>query len=276
MDLNTVTSVVEARTLARPMTWQPGDAWLAGGTWLFSEPQPELRRLIDLASYGWQPLRLDDQGMEISATCTLAQLFEVSTPSDWRAATLIGDCCRALLGSFKVWNAATVGGNLCLSLPAGPMISLAVSLDGVCRIWTLAGGERQVTCADFVTGVRRNVLRPGELLRSITLPVSALRCRTAFRQISLTPYGRSAALLIGRLSPDDGSFVLTVTASTVRPVRLPFPGLPGQAELLTALERRIPPDLYHLDVHGAPAWRHHMTVEFAKDIRRELSERNGA
>jgi CO/xanthine dehydrogenase FAD-binding subunit len=176
-----------------------------------------------------------------------------------------------LLGSFKVWNEATVGGNLCLSLPAGPMISLTAALDGACVIWTPEGGERQVAAADFVTGPQRNVLGPGELLRSIRLPVSALRCRTAFRQISLTPHGRSAALLIGARSPD-GSSVFTVTASTVRPVQLRFPGLPGPAELLTALERAIPPELYHLDVHGAPAWRRQMTVRFAEEIRRELSE----
>jgi CO/xanthine dehydrogenase FAD-binding subunit len=271
MDLNTITSVVEVPTRAALVTWQPGDAWLAGGTWLFSEPQPQLRRLIDLTGFGWQPLRIDAQGLEIAATCTLAQLFGVMTPPEWKAAPLIGHCCRALLGSFKVWNEATVGGNLCLSLPAGPMISLTASLDGVCTIWTPAGG-RETACVDFVTGPQRNVLEPGELLRSITLPVSALRCRTAFRQISLTPHGRSAALLVGRRSPDDGPFVLTVTASTVRPVQLSFPGLPGRAELLAALERAIPPELYHLDVHGAPAWRRHMTVQFAEEIRCELSE----
>jgi CO/xanthine dehydrogenase FAD-binding subunit len=273
VDLNTVTSVVAARDLGEAQTWQPGDAWLAGGTWLFSEPQPGLRRLLDLASFGWQPLRIDERGLEIAATCTLAQLYGAVTPPDWRAATIIGDCCRALLGSFKVWNAATVGGNLCLSLPAGPMISLTASLDGICTIWTPEHGERQVACVDFVTGAQRNVLEPGELLRSIMLPVSALRSRTAFRQISLSPHGRSAALLIGRRQPDDGSFVLTVTASTVRPIQLSFPDLPDPSDLGAALRREIPPELYHRDVHGAPEWRRHMTVEFAEEIRRELSSR---
>jgi CO/xanthine dehydrogenase FAD-binding subunit len=272
MDLNTITSVVEVPTRTTQATWQPGDAWLAGGTWLFSEPQPELRRLIDLTGFGWQPLQIDAQGLEIAATCTLAQLSMTETPGEWIAAPLIDQCRRALLGSFKVWNEATVGGNLCLSLPAGPMISLTASLDGVCTIWTPEGGERQVRAADFVTGPRCNVLETGELLRSIALPVSAMRCRTAFRQISLTPHGRSAALLIGRRSVDDGSFVLTVTASTARPVQLPFPGLPGPAELLAALEEAIPSELYHLDVHGAPAWRRRMTIRFAEEIRSELSE----
>jgi CO/xanthine dehydrogenase FAD-binding subunit len=202
----------------------------------------------------------------------LAQLFDAETPAEWTAAPLIGQCCRSLLGSFKVWNVATVGGNLCMSLPAGPMISLTAALDGACTIWPPAGGVRQVACVDFVTGPQSNVLEPGELLRSITLPDSALRCRSAFRRISLNPHGRSAALLIGRRAPDDGSFVLTVTASTVRPVQLRFTGLPDPAELLAAVDRAIPPELVHADVHGAPAWRRHMTVRFAEEIRHELAE----
>ncbi|MEU1630655.1 FAD binding domain-containing protein [Streptomyces sp. NPDC020096] len=273
MDLNTITSVVEMPTRADQATWQPGDAWLAGGTWLFSEPQPQLRRLIDLRGFGWPPFRVDAHGLEIAATCTLAQLFEIRTPAEWTAVPLIGQCRQALLGSFKIWNEATVGGNLCLSLPAGPMISLTASLDGICAIWTPDGGERQVSAADFVTGPQRNVLAPGELLRSVTLPASALRCHSAFRWISLTPYGRSAALVIGRRSSDDGSFVLTVTASTVRPVRLAFHGLPASAELFAAVEQAIPPELYHRDVHGAPAWRRRMTLRFAEEIRSELSQR---
>ena len=275
MDLNTITSVVEARSRAEQAMWQPGDAWLAGGTWLFSEPQPQLRRLIDLRGFGWVPFRVGEAGLEIAATCTLAQLSQIRTPVEWTAGPLIGQCRQALLGSFKVWNEATVGGNLCLSLPAGPMISLTASLDGVCTIWMPDGRERQVAAADFVTGPQRNVLAPGELLRSVSLPASAMRCRTAFRWISLMPHGRSAALVIGRRSPDDGSFVITVTASTVRPVRVACGRVPGPAELLAAVQQAIPPELYHRDSHGAPAWRRHMTLRFAEEIRSELSQREG-
>lgn len=275
MDLNTITSVVEVNSRAEQAMWQPGDAWLAGGTWLFSEPQPQLRRLIDLRGFGWVPFRVGEPGLEIAATCTLAQLSQIRMPVQWTAGPLIGQCRQTLLGSFKVWNEATVGGNLCLSLPAGPMISLTASLDGVCTIWMPDGSERHVAAADFVTGPQRNVLAPGELLRSVSLPASAMRCRTAFRWISLTPHGRSAALVIGRRSADDGSFVITVTASTIRPVRVAFGRVPGPAELLAAVQQAIPPELYHRDSHGAPPWRRHMTLRFAEEIRSELSRREG-
>ena len=91
-----------------------------------------------------------------------------------------------------------------MSLPAGPMISLTAALDGVCTIWQAGGGERKIPVADFVTGDQRNVLAPGDLLRQIDIPLAALKRRSAFRQISLTPVGRSAALLIGSVTSDGG------------------------------------------------------------------------
>ena len=39
MDLNTVTDIARPRRRADLPAWGDGDAWLAGGTWLFSEPQ---------------------------------------------------------------------------------------------------------------------------------------------------------------------------------------------------------------------------------------------
>jgi hypothetical protein len=82
-------------------------------------------------------------------------------------------------------------------------------------------------------------------------------------------------LLIGTLSPEDNSFTLTVTAATPRPVRLSFPGLPRRETLREKLEAEIPAELYYNDIHGAPAWRRHVTLQFAEEIRGEFAG-NGA
>jgi CO/xanthine dehydrogenase FAD-binding subunit len=271
MDLNTITEIARPRQRAELPTWSAGDAWLAGGTWLFSEPQPSLTRLIDIADFGWPRLQTDEAGLHIGATCTIAQLDGLAIPANWTAAPLFNQCCRSFLASFKIWNMATIGGNLCMALPAGPMISLAAALEGVCTLWTPDGAERRISVIDFVLGPQRNALEPGELLRQIDLPLSALRRRTAFRQISLSPLGRSAALLIGTLSADDGSFALTVTASTPRPIRLLFSTLPSRTTLRERIETVIPKEHYYDDVHGTPAWRRHVTLHLAEEIRRELA-----
>jgi CO/xanthine dehydrogenase FAD-binding subunit len=269
MDLNTITAVAHPATREQLPVWTPGDAWLAGGTWLFSEPQVHLKRLIDLSDLKWPALTISETGLSIAATCTVAQLDALACPPDWIASPLINQCCRAFLASFKIWKTATVGGNICMSLPAGPMISLTSALDGICTIWPAGGGERQVPVADFVTGDQRNVLAPGDLLRQVDIPLAALRRRSAFRQISLTPVGRSAALLIGSMT-SDGGLALTITASTKRPVRLSFAQIPSGKDLRETILQRVADDLYHTDVHGKPIWRKHMTLRLAEEIRVEL------
>ena len=156
-----------------------------------------------------------------------------------------------------------------MSLPAGPMISLAVALEGMCTIIQRDGGERRVLVEDFVTGNHKNVLRPGDLLRRIDLPSSALRKLTAFRRISLTHLGRSAALLVGTLSPQNNVFMLTVSACTERPRRFKFAQIPSADDLRAVLEHEIP--VFFNDVHGTPEYRKHMTFYFAEEIRRELA-----
>ncbi len=269
MDLNTIIEVAHPQTRGQLPVWTAGDAWLAGGTWLFSEPQVHLTRLIDLTDFKWPALAIGDTGLTVAATCTVAQLDALACPPEWIAAPLIDQCCRAFLASFKIWKTATVGGNLCMSLPAGPMIALTAALDGVCTVWKADGSEQKIGVADFVIGNQSNLLAPGDLLRQIDIPLTALKRRAAFRQISLTPVGRSAALLIGSIC-SDGALALTVTASTTRPVQLSFPEIPAASELREAILHRIPDALYHNDVHGKSAWRKHMTLRLAQEIRAEL------
>ncbi|MFG5120769.1 FAD binding domain-containing protein [Methylorubrum sp. POS3] len=270
MDLDTITSVLRPRRTNDLPAWREGDAWLAGGTWLFSEPQPALARLIDLSGLDWPAAEISDTGLSLSATGTIAALDRLALPRDWVAAPLVGQCCRALLGSFKIWNRATVGGNLCTALPAGPMIALAVALDGTCVILRPGGGERHVPVLDFVLGPQRTALVPGEILRRIDMPAAALQRRTAFRRISLSPGGRSGALLIGTRGRA-GGFALTVTAATPRPVRCSFADLPDAAALRAAIEAAIPEGGWYDDVHGAPDWRRHVTGLLAEEIREELA-----
>jgi CO/xanthine dehydrogenase FAD-binding subunit len=259
VDLNTVAEVISPASVGQ---WRPGDAWLGGGTALFAEPRPHLTRLLDLTTAGWPPLILRDDGLEVAATCTIAEL--AASGYD-----LAEHCCHAFLASFKIWNVATVGGNLCAALPAGPMIALGAALDGICLLLG-PDGSREVPVRDFVTGDGTTVLHDGELLRSLHLPAAALTARTAYRQGSLHPHGRSAVLLIGR-ADGHGGLVLTVTAATRRPYVLAFPTPPDAELVQVALAERIPDDAYVDDVHGRPAWRRHLTRLYAEQIRRELA-----
>jgi CO/xanthine dehydrogenase FAD-binding subunit len=273
VDLNTVQAVVTPRSRAELWPLAATDAVLAGGTWLFSEPQPNVSRLVDLTGLGWPPITLNDNGIELAATCTLAEVAELSTDlladrPDWLAAPLFRQCCTALLASFKIWSTATVGGNLCLSFPAGAMISLTAALDGDVEVWRSDGADYRLPVRDFVTGMATNALAPGELVRSVRLPVTALRGRTAYRKLAPSPLGRSGIVVIGRRDPDDG-FTLSVTAATVRPYVFTFPTFPGVDSVRQA-HAEIPADAWTDDPHGDPDWRCAMSLLLAEQLLAEL------
>ena len=102
MDMTTIEAVVRT---ADPADWRAGDAWLAGGTVLFSYGsfafgQEPPRRLLDLGSTGWPAITVSDSGIELAATCTVAELYALPASGTgrthaaaWPALELIRPCC---------------------------------------------------------------------------------------------------------------------------------------------------------------------------------------
>ena len=228
----------------------PGELPLGGGTWLYSEPQAGVTGLVDLTSLGWDPIVTSTSSVTVAATCTIRDL--AAHP----ASPLFLQAANSLLASFKIWNVATVGGNICTALPAGPMTSLASALDATAVIWG-DGYDRREKVSDFVTGVRNNTLQPGEVLRAIEFPMEALQQRSAFRRISLSPLGRTGTLVIGRRTPE--GVVLTVSGGTTHPWVIP-PG--GSLDVI---------DDWYDDAHGSPDWREALSRQFAAEILEELA-----
>ncbi|HSP51734.1 MAG TPA: FAD binding domain-containing protein [Cryobacterium sp.] len=281
MDLNTVLTITSARHRDDLAQLGAQVAPLAGGSDLFADPQTQLTGLVDLQTLRWPALTLTTNadaghpgpgttpgtpGLTIAATCTIAELSRLPAAPGWTAHPLLYQCCTALYGSFKIWNVATVGGNLCASLPAGPMTSLAAALDAEVLIWRSDGSDERMPAAAFVTGNTTNALGTGDVLRSIHVPAASLAARTAYRKIALSPLGRSGAVLIGRLDTD-ARFVLTVTAGTVRPVQLRYDTLPD-ADTLARDIAAI--DCWFTDAHGAADWRRAVSGVLGEEIRAEL------
>src|ERR1700757_1656330 len=269
VDLNTVTDVIRRPSDRPGADWRTGDAWLAGGTWLFSEPQPTVRRLVDLTELGWASLMSDAGGLEIGATCTIRELHEFVPPDGWLAGSLLRTSCEAFLASFKVWNAATVGGNICMSLPAGPMITMTVALEATYRLWGADGSERTLAAKDFVVGDQKNILRPGEILRSAHIPDDALCRRYTHRRFTLTKLGRSTIFMVATQTPATDDFRLTITAGTTHPVVLHFGSMPDADTLQDHIDA-IPPDAWFADPNGTPDHRRHLAKHYAEEIRVEF------
>jgi len=75
VNLNTIRGVKQPRSADEVVKWRDGYAWLAGGTWLFSTPQIATDTLIDLRSLRWPSLAASNTGLDIPATCTIAELY---------------------------------------------------------------------------------------------------------------------------------------------------------------------------------------------------------
>jgi len=271
MDQHTIHEFIDACGDKPATHWRPGDAWISGGTFLHSTPLPALRRFVDLTTLGWPSLTVSDGGLEIAATCRVVELHDFEPPSDWAAGPLLRRCVESFLASFKLWHTQTVGGNICVSLPAGPMITLTAALDATYLLWLADGSERTVAAVDFVTGNNQNILQPGEILRSISISSEALHRRFATRRFTLTKHGRSSVFLVGTLDPASGEFLLTVTAATTHPVHLRFPAVPDAPALRESIADGIPDEWYFDDPNGRPDHRKHLTRAFAEQIRTELS-----
>ncbi len=52
MDLPNIQTYLRPESLQNIPNWGEDWAWLAGGTWLFSEPQPHLKMLVDIQHLG--------------------------------------------------------------------------------------------------------------------------------------------------------------------------------------------------------------------------------
>ncbi|PJI84728.1 FAD binding domain-containing protein [Luteimicrobium subarcticum] len=267
MDLVTVETYRRAHERA-DLVLAPGERFVAGGTWMFSEPQPGVTGLVDVTGMGWVPWEGTLDGLRVAATCRVGELARMPAAHDWRAHPLFGQCCHALLASFKVWNLATVGGNVCNGFAAGALVSLCAALDAEAVLWPAEGGERRVAVADLVVGNGVTTLAPGEVLRAVEIPGRALRARTAFRKIALSAHGRSGAVVIGRLD-EDGAFVLTVTAATSRPVVLRYAALP---EAGAVRDDVLAVDAYFTDPHGPADWRRGVSAVLADEVLSELRE----
>ncbi|WP_066425463.1 xanthine dehydrogenase family protein subunit M [Anabaena sp. 4-3] len=176
--------------------WGDDWAWLGGGTWLFSEAQPQVKVLVDTQHFGWSEIEVTQDYLVIGASCPLVKLLDYPWLQEWRAVTGFKAAVSALAASLKVINMATVGGNICLALSVGTLAPLMVALDAIYEVWNLQGESFPVAAKDFQLGSRHTVLKSGEILRRVLIPLSHLQWAVNYQRFSLASTDSALAIVV--------------------------------------------------------------------------------
>jgi len=89
----------------------------------------------------------------------------------------------AVVGSVQIRNRATLAGNICNASPAADTAPALLVYGAVVNVIG-EPGRRRVPLAEFFTGPGKTVLRAGEVVESIDLPVPAEPAGAAFGRIT--------------------------------------------------------------------------------------------
>lgn len=141
----------------------PDATVLAGGTDLMVEINRGLRRPSRVVGVAQVPeLRhwsIADDRVIVGGGVTYTEMI---TSSLSEAAPALAQAARTV-GSPPIRNAGTLGGNLATASPAGDTLPVLAALNA--RIVVVGpDGERRMGMDEFVVGVKRTSLRPGELI----------------------------------------------------------------------------------------------------------------
>ncbi len=91
------------------------------------------------------------------------------------------------VGSAQIQNAATIAGNLCNASPAADGVPCLLTLDAEVELASQSGA-RQLPLGDFLLGVRKTDLQPGEIMTAILVPDSAMNGQSGFLKLGARRY----------------------------------------------------------------------------------------
>ncbi|MFN2519454.1 MAG: xanthine dehydrogenase family protein subunit M [Candidatus Limnocylindria bacterium] len=133
---------------------------IAGGTDLmveinFGRKRPEAVLAIDRIAELRETSRNGRVRMGAGVTYTAMLQGDHGSRAIWEAARTVG--------SPQIRNAGTLGGNLGTASPAGDLLPVLAALDATVLLRS-ARSERRVSFGDFMTGPKRSVRRPGEVI----------------------------------------------------------------------------------------------------------------
>ena len=148
----------------------PSASLLAGGTDLMVEVNLHGRRPATVVSV--RSLEELTEWSHRSGRVTIGAGLPYADMEKGPLAHLVPALAQAArtVGSPQIRAAGTIGGNLGTCSPAGDTLPVLAALNATIHVLH-RDGVRDVPFSDFMVGVKRNCLRPGEIVHSVTVPV---------------------------------------------------------------------------------------------------------
>lgn len=176
----------------------------------------ELRRIADAGAH-WR----------IPALATWTDLIEAELPPLFDGLKL----AAREVGGAQIQNAGTVCGNLCNASPAADGIPNLLALDAEVEL-AAARGNRLVKAAEFVTGNRRTVRRPDELVTGLRIPKPRSAARSTFLKLGARKYLVISIAMVAAV-------IEVADDRTIAAARLAVGACSAVAQRLPSLERDL-------------------------------------
>jgi CO/xanthine dehydrogenase FAD-binding subunit len=251
---------------------------LAGGTDAMVEVNFGHRRPTAVVSVsriaalkGWQH-DLIDGTVRIGAGVTYTELMEQPLAS---LVPALAEAARTV-GSPQIRNAGTIGGNLATCSPAGDALPVLSALDATVELAS-ATGRRELSIHDFMVGVKRTALAPGEMIVATTVPVlgggqcyakvgvrNAMVISTASAALVTDPEARFVRIALGAVGP---TIIRARYAESWIADRVDWNGAPVIDEVAHEFGERVAAEARPIDDHrSTAAYRRHAVSVLARRL----------
>ncbi|HKW04275.1 MAG TPA: FAD binding domain-containing protein [Nitrososphaerales archaeon] len=162
---------------------------IAGGTGFYELARrgyiPEVKSVVSIMKLGLSYINSEKDSLRIGATATLQELLE-SEIGDSRGFEALGDALREIR-PVQVRNVATVGGEVCISVPIVDLPIALLACGSSIVIASLNGKDREMKLEDFYVDAFLTRLKNGEIVKEVSIPKKE-KGHTAFVKIGRTAY----------------------------------------------------------------------------------------
>jgi CO/xanthine dehydrogenase FAD-binding subunit len=212
MPVHVATSLADALDA---LAQAPDAQVLAGGTDLMVEVNFGHRRPESIVALDRVPELRGWRHDAAAGTVTMGAGLTYTEMMDMPFAALLPAMAEAArtVGSPQIRNAGTLGGNLGTCSPAGDALPVLAALDATISLASSAG-VRTLPVHEFMVGVKRTALAPGEIVVSATVPVldgwqgfakvgvrNAMVISMASACLAVDRASRSVRLALGAVAP---------------------------------------------------------------------------